>query len=100
MNIRPTLDKFVGLLLVVALHAAALWGLWSHRLISMPQDVETLFVNFIAPPPRVESAPKREPPSGGISAWKRPSRTLAFVGAVAVVVVLSAFMVVGARWFP
>lgn len=52
------------MLLVVALHAAALWGLWTHRLISMPQDVSALFVNFIAPPspPKAEVVPKREPP--------------------------------------
>lgn len=60
-------ERAAGLILVLALHAAALWGLWSHRLLPTPQDVTTLFVNFIAPPvpPRVEAAPrppKREPP--------------------------------------
>ena len=43
-------DKLAGLLLVVALHAAALWGLWQHRLIPSPQEAMTVFVNFIAPP--------------------------------------------------
>lgn len=61
-------DKFAGVLLVLALHAAALWGLWSHRLLPTPQETATLFVNFIAPsapPPaktRVELPAKREPP--------------------------------------
>jgi protein TonB len=64
MRFRPTWDKLAGLLLVVALHAAALWGLWQHRLLPTPLDVTTLFVNFVAPPspPRVEQLPQREPP--------------------------------------
>ena len=64
MDIRHRWERSAGVLLVVALHAAALWGLWTHRLISVPQDVSTLFVNFIAPPslPKVEPLPKREPP--------------------------------------
>ena len=62
MSPRLDWDKAAGLLFVVALHAAALYGLWSHRLLPMPQDAATLFVNFIAPPPRVEPVPKREPP--------------------------------------
>jgi protein TonB len=56
---RLPLDRFAGLLFVLALHCAALWGLWSHRLIPAPQDAMTLFVNFIAPQ-AVE--PKRPPP--------------------------------------
>ncbi|MCX7156033.1 MAG: energy transducer TonB [Rhodocyclales bacterium] len=64
MTLRLQWDKLAGALLVVALHAAALWGLWSHRLLPTPADAATLFVNFIAPPspPKVEQAPKREPP--------------------------------------
>ena len=64
MDSRHRWERSAGVLVVVALHAAALWGLWTHRLISMPQDVSTLFVNFIAPPslPKVEPVPKREPP--------------------------------------
>jgi len=56
--------KLVGVLLVVALHTAALWGLWAHRLLPTPADAATLFVNFIAPPspPKVAEALKREPP--------------------------------------
>lgn len=63
MSLRLQWDKAAGLLLVVALHAAALYGLWSHRLLPLPQDLTTLFVSFVAPPnpPKVEQPPKREP---------------------------------------
>lgn len=63
MDIRSHWDKSVGVLLVLTLHAAALWGLWTHRLIVLPDDATTLFVNFIAPPPpRAEPPARREPP--------------------------------------
>ncbi len=48
----------------MALHAAALWGLWQHRLLPAPQDALTLFVNFITPPaPEKQAEPKRLPPA-------------------------------------
>ncbi len=47
-----------GLALVIALHAAALFGLMQQRLIPLPQQVETLFVHFIPPP----EPPRPEPP--------------------------------------
>ena len=67
MNLRLQPDKLAGMLLVLGLHAAALWGLWSHRLIPAPQEVVTLFVSVIAPPalpvvPKVVEPPRREPP--------------------------------------
>lgn len=63
MMFRPAWDKLAGLLLVVALHAAALWGLWQHRLLPGPQEAMTLFVNFIAPPaPKAEAPPMPHPP--------------------------------------
>lgn len=63
MDIRSNWDKTVGVLLVLTLHGAALWGLWTHRLIALPDDATTLFVNFISPPPpRVEQPPKNQPP--------------------------------------
>lgn len=67
MKIRLPWDRFAGVLLVLALHAAALWGLWSHRLLAAPQEAVTLFVDFIAPPDspvvhKVAAAPKRELP--------------------------------------
>ncbi|PIV76073.1 MAG: energy transducer TonB [Rhodocyclales bacterium CG17_big_fil_post_rev_8_21_14_2_50_68_7] len=42
--------QLAGLAVVLAMHAAVLWGLWQHRLIPDPQEAMTLFVNFIAPP--------------------------------------------------
>jgi protein TonB len=44
------MERAVGLVFVVALHAAVLWGLWQHRLFPAPQEALTLFVDFIAPP--------------------------------------------------
>lgn len=44
-------DRLFGLALVVALHGAALYGLWSYRVIPTPAEAATLFVNFINPPP-------------------------------------------------
>jgi protein TonB len=56
--IRPvSIEQVAGLAIVLALHAAALWGLWQHRLIPSPQEAMTLFVNFIAP-----AVPERVPP--------------------------------------
>ena len=43
-------EQVTGLALVIGLHAAALWGLWQHRLIPGPQEAVSLFVSFIAPP--------------------------------------------------
>lgn len=59
------MERLAGLFFVLALHAAALWGLWQHRLIPSPQEAMTLFVNFIAPPApekKPEPPPKREKP--------------------------------------
>ena len=55
------LSKFAGLLLVLALHGALLYGAWSYKLISPPQEAVTLFVNLINPPPKKEEPPP-EPP--------------------------------------
>ena len=79
MKLRFGWDRFAGLLLVVALHAAALWGLWAHRLIPTPQETVTLFVDFIAPPslPKVEQAPKREPPKPRPEVQPQPRQLVA-----------------------
>ncbi|MFN3595369.1 MAG: TonB family protein [Thiobacillaceae bacterium] len=47
---RFAIERAAGLMLVLVAHAAALWGLWQHRLIPSPPPAKTLFVNFIAPP--------------------------------------------------
>lgn len=79
MDMRSSHDRSVGVLLVVVLHAAALWGLWPHRLIAVPEEAATLFVNFIAPPelPRVEPPPRREPPKPRPEARPQPSQLAA-----------------------
>jgi protein TonB len=56
-------ERTAGLLFVVALHAAALWGLWQHRLLPDAREAVTLFVNFITPPPpKKREEPKPPPP--------------------------------------
>jgi protein TonB len=63
MRFRLTWDKLAGLTLIVALHAAALWGLWQHRLLPTSVDAMTVFVNFIAPPaPKAAEPPLPLPP--------------------------------------
>lgn len=60
---RLSPERAAGLAFVLALHAAALWGLWQHRLIPNAQEVATLFVNFITPPPPEKKVePKAQPP--------------------------------------
>ncbi len=62
--------RAAGLAIVLALHGAAFWGLWAHRLIPTPGEAVTVFVDFIAPPmspmpptpPKVEPVPRRAPP--------------------------------------
>ncbi len=55
-------DRVAGLLLVLALHAAALYGLWSQRLIPSPQEATTLFVDFVAPPAHEKEEEETKPP--------------------------------------
>lgn len=53
----------MGLLIVLGLHAAALYGLWSYRLLPTPGEAVTLFVDFISPPPpKPQEALQSEPP--------------------------------------
>lgn len=44
-------EIMTGLVLVLAMHVAVLYGLWSYRLIPEHQDAVAVFVNFINPPP-------------------------------------------------
>lgn len=56
-------EKLAGLLFVLALHGAALYGLWSYRIIPTPEEAITLMVNLINPPPPEQPKPPRpEPP--------------------------------------
>lgn len=65
-------EQAVGLALVVVLHAAALYGLWSHRILVVPDEVVTLFVETITTPP---PAPK-EPPKPARLEKSRPAEKL------------------------
>lgn len=61
-DLSPNEGRWPGIIVVVLLHAAALWGLWQHKIIPTPEEAATLFVNFIVPPaPRVDE-PKPPPP--------------------------------------
>lgn len=75
---RPvSIEQVAGLAIVFALHAAALWGLWQHRLIPSPQEAMTLFVNFIASPaPERKEAPRRPPPPKPIPIEKPQPRQI------------------------
>lgn len=44
-------EKLIGLLFVLLLHGAVLYGLWSYRIIPAPDEAITLVVNLINPPP-------------------------------------------------
>jgi protein TonB len=61
-NLRP--EQWIGLILVLALHAAALYGLWRAKLIPAPTEAATVFVNFINPPapPKPKEPPKPKLP--------------------------------------
>jgi protein TonB len=53
-------EQWIGLLFVLALHGAALYGLWSYRIIPAPTDAIAIMVNLINPQP--PDRPKPEPP--------------------------------------
>lgn len=58
-------DRAAGLAVVIALHGAALYGLWSHRLPPAPAEAAAVYVNFITPlqpPPLQKEPPRAEPP--------------------------------------
>lgn len=61
MSLRHYPERFFGLLFVLALHAVALYGLWSHRLLPTPMEAATLFVDFIAPPAPQKAQESRRP---------------------------------------
>jgi len=42
-------DQWIGLWLVLLMHGAALYGLWSYRLLPAPDQAVPLFVNLINP---------------------------------------------------
>lgn len=56
------IEKLFGLLLVLGMHGAVLYGAWSYQLLPVPQEAQTLFVNFINPPPPVQKKLELPPP--------------------------------------
>lgn len=61
---KLTPDRMIGLAFALAMHAAALYGLWSYRLLPTPEEAATLFVNLISPPkpaPKIVEPPKPPP---------------------------------------
>ena len=52
-----TIERSIGLLFVLVLHAAVLWGLWQLRLLPATNETSALLVNFIAAP---ASAPEKK----------------------------------------
>lgn len=62
-----------GLLLVLAIHGALLYGLWKNQLIPPPEQMVTLFADFIAAP-KPEQAPTiaTEPPPAKLQPIKKP----------------------------
>ncbi len=56
-------EQLIGILFVLVLHGAALYELWSYRIIPTPNEAVTLMVNLINPPPPAQpKPPKLEPP--------------------------------------
>jgi protein TonB len=53
-------EQLIGLLFVLVLHGAGLYGLWSYHIIPAPDEAVTLMVNFIKPP--APESPKPEQP--------------------------------------
>jgi protein TonB len=53
-------EQWIGICFVLILHAAALYTLWSYRIIPTPDEAITLMVNLINPPPPEQ--PKAKPP--------------------------------------
>ena len=82
---RFGIERATGLVLVLALHTAVLWGLWQHRLVPSPQEAMTLFVDFIAPPvlEKKEALPPPPPPKSRPIPKPRPQQLVAAAPVVA-----------------
>jgi protein TonB len=63
-HMNLTGQRLLGLLLVLALHGLALYGLWRAQLLPVPADAPTLFISLIAPPAEKKAPePQRLPES-------------------------------------
>ena len=54
-RLRP--EQVFGLVFVVGIHIAALYAMWTYRLLPLPAEAATVFVNFISPPAKPETLP-------------------------------------------
>ncbi|MDH5553192.1 MAG: energy transducer TonB [Nitrosomonas sp.] len=62
-----------GLLFVLAIHAALFYGLWKNQLIPPPEQMVTLFADFItAPKPELAPTIAQEPPPAKLQPLKKP----------------------------
>ncbi len=62
-----------GLLFVLAIHAALFYGLWKNQLIPPPEQMVTLFADFItAPKPELAPTIAQEPPPAKLQPIKKP----------------------------
>ncbi len=57
-RLRP--EQVFGLAFVIGIHVAMLYAMWNYRLLPLPEEAATVFVNLIAPAPKVE--PPAPPP--------------------------------------
>jgi len=55
-------EQLIGLLFVLMLHGAVLYGLWSYRIIPTPVETITLMVNLINPPSLEQPKPPKPEP--------------------------------------
>jgi protein TonB len=51
-------QRAAGFALVLVLHGAALYGLWRHRILMVPDEVVTLFVETLTATPQPRELPK------------------------------------------
>lgn len=56
--LQRRMERAAGLALVVALHMAGLWGLMSLRIVPIPEEIVTLFVEPLRTEPRPPEPPK------------------------------------------
>ena len=62
-----------GLLLVLAIHAGIFYGLWKNQLIPPPEQMVTLFADFItAPKPELAPTIAQDPPPAKLQPIKKP----------------------------
>ncbi len=59
---RPRPEQVFGLVFVVGIHIAVLYAMWTYRLLPLPAEAATVFVDFISPSARPETPPPSPKP--------------------------------------